>query len=69
MSRKFGKHSLKAKKDIFVAVLFFTVLESLICYCLPCISQVGEIGWPGGGDLQQTSEFLIWQNVSRSSIT
>lgn len=28
MSRKFGKHSLKAKKDIFVAVLFFIGLES-----------------------------------------
>lgn len=58
---------LKLKKDIFV-VLFFTVLESLICYFLPCISQVGEMGWPGGGDFQQTSDFLIWQNVSRSSI-
>lgn len=59
MPRKFGKHSLKAKKDIFVVVLFFAVRESLICYCLPCISQVGEIGWPVEETSSRPQNFLF----------
>ena len=27
---------------------------------------MGRLGWPGSGDLHQTSEFLFWQDIEGS---